>query len=153
MSKPSLPSVVTPSTGPLVTKRYGARAYIGVDLDSTLARYTSGMSSARDIGEPIPIMVERVKQWRKLGIDVRVVTARAADHNPAHDVNGVPALDMEVVQQVQEWCLKHLGERLPVQFWKCYQMHSLWDDRAVQVIPNEGIAIEDLIPTAEVNED
>lgn len=141
------PIVSPPISSPITIERYGNdRGYIAVDLDRTLAKYSPGNSNHRIIGEPIPLMVERVKQWRKLGIDVRIVTARAADHNPAHDVNGVPALDMEVVTQVQDWCLEHVGERLPVQFWKCYRMHELWDDRAKQVIPNEGVLIEDLIP-------
>jgi hypothetical protein len=38
--------------------------WIGVDLDATLARY-DGFKGETIIGEPIPLMVNRVKRCRK----------------------------------------------------------------------------------------
>lgn len=53
--------------------------WIGVDLDGTLAKY--GERQWPDhIGEPIAPMVERIKQWLKQGVEVKIFTARVAGH-------------------------------------------------------------------------
>ena len=101
--------------------------WIGVDLDSTLAYY-DGFVSVTHIGEPIPLMLERVKQWRKDGMQVAILTARVCN----------PKRLGETLPPIQAWCLEHLGEVLPVTSAKDYDMIELWDDRAVQVIPNPG---------------
>jgi hypothetical protein len=99
--------------------------WIGVDLDDTLAHYT-GWKGHAHIGKPIPLMVKRVKKWLAAGIEVRIVTARAADPgNPGE-------------QHIRAWCLKHLGQELRVQAHKDFMMIELWDDRAVQVLPGTG---------------
>ena len=49
--------------------------WIGVDLDGTLAYYDQ-WRGALHIGEPIPVMLERVKRWLDEGKDVRIFTAR-----------------------------------------------------------------------------
>lgn len=109
--------------------------WIGVDLDGTLARYT-GWRGETHIGEPIEAMVSRVKQWRSSGIDVRIFTARVADaalnlDGSRHEVNAV-------VEAIQNWCMEHIGEVLPVTNRKDFAMVELWDDRCVQVVPNTG---------------
>ena len=73
-------------------------------------------------------MLERVKQWLKDGKQVAIMTARVS--NPKRLSETLPA--------IQAWCLEHLGEVLPVTHAKDYDMIELWDDRAVQVIPNTG---------------
>jgi hypothetical protein len=97
--------------------------WIGVDLDGTLAEY-HGWDGGR-IGAPVPKMQARVKQWLSEGLDVRIVTARA---------NNGP----EAVAAVRFWCEEHLGQALFVTDRKDFTMVELWDDRAVQVIPNTG---------------
>jgi hypothetical protein len=105
--------------------------WIGVDLDGTLAEY-HGWKGEKHIGAPVAAMVERVKRWRAMGIEVRVFTARVyADGGDARDV-------AEVRGYIERWCLEHLGEVLPVTNLKDYGMVELWDDRAVQIIPNTG---------------
>ena len=102
--------------------------WIGVDLDGTLAFYDH-WGGETEIGEPIPLMVERVKKWLKDGIDVRILTARVHPDWP------------NLTQRrkaVEDWCLKHLGKVLPLTYEKDYLMVELWDDRCVQVIPNTG---------------
>jgi hypothetical protein len=102
--------------------------WIGVDMDGTLAKHSGG--SVHGIGDPVPAMVRRVRHWISAGIDVRIVTARVSVADPD-----------EVKRQrllIMAWCIKHLGRSLPVQNWKDYAMVELWDDRAVQVIPNTG---------------
>jgi hypothetical protein len=105
--------------------------WIGVDLDGTLAEY-NGWKGESHIGAPIPVMVERVKTWRKIGCDVRIFTARVcADGGSARDV-------AEVRGYIDRWSLEHIGEVLPVTNVKDYSMVELWDDRAIQVIQNTG---------------
>ena len=99
--------------------------WIGVDLDETLARYDHWRGH-HHIGEPIPLMLERVKEWLRQGIDVRIFTARAADP-------GSPSTPF-----IEAWCLEHLGQVLPVTATKDYGLIEFWDDRAVQVIPGTG---------------
>lgn len=109
------------------------RGWIGVDLDGTLAEY-SGFKGLNEIGAPIPKMVERVKQWLADGQDVRIFTARVSQsiYRPTErDV-------YRTVFAIEDWCLEHVGQRLPVTCIKDYEMRELWDDRAVQVIPNTG---------------
>jgi hypothetical protein len=73
-------------------------------------------------------MLERVKRWLAEGRDVRIFTARAC----------IP----EQVPPVLAWLRIHLGRELPVTNAKDLHMVELWDDRAVQVEPNQGIRVD-----------
>jgi hypothetical protein len=55
-----------------------SEGWIGVDLDGTLAHY-SEWKGPDSIGEPVPLMLARVKEWLAKGLEVRIVTARAGD--------------------------------------------------------------------------
>ena len=101
--------------------------WIGVDLDGTLAEYTH-WQGPEHIGKPIPAMVKRVKIWLASGHKVRIFTARVWGEDEDHSITNA----------IQHWCLVHLGEMLPVTCQKDYGMLELWDDRAVEVIPNTG---------------
>lgn len=103
-------------------------SWIGVDLDGTLAHY-DGWKGVAHIGEPIPEMVERVKQWVLEGIEVRIFTARVADCGP----EGIAARIA-----IKDWCEKHLGCVLPMTHQKDLKMYELWDDRCVCVERNTG---------------
>lgn len=112
--------------------------WIGVDLDGTLAQY-GGWVDEMHIGEPIPLMIERVRGWLAEGREVRIFTARVADagvvlFNKDATHRDVPA----VINAIQDWTEKHLGKRLPVTATKDFGMIELWDDRAVQIIANTG---------------
>ena len=107
-----------------MTKRQG---WIGVDLDGTLAHY-NGWKGWEHIGEPIPAMVERVKRWLDEGREVRIFTARISDMENAPKIGTA----------IKDWTERHLGVRLLVTNVKDWAMDELWDDRAVQVIPNTG---------------
>lgn len=107
--------------------------WIGVDLDGTLAEYEPGSPwDGVEIGPPVPAMVARVRRWLAEGRDVRIFTARAAA------VNGSYRPGPEVIGAVEDWCVAHIGKRLPVTATKDYHMLELWDDRAVQVERNTG---------------
>ena len=45
-------------------------AWIGVDLDGTLAQY-AGFKGPEHIGDPIPEMVARIKEWLSEGKTVK----------------------------------------------------------------------------------
>lgn len=117
------------------------KGWIGVDLDGTLARY-DGWISETHIGEPIHLMVERVKKWISEGKDVRIFTARV---NPDRGMNKDGSQrDFSAVRwAIEEWCVIHIGRPLPVTCTKDYDMAVLWDDRCVQVIPNTGMTVEE----------
>ena len=102
--------------------------WIGVDLDGTLAYY-DGWKSPEHIGEPIPKMAERVREWLAQGREVRIFTARA----------GV----REQIIHVEKWCVKHFGVTLIVTDRKDFGMIELWDDRCVQIQPNTGEIVSD----------
>ena len=97
--------------------------WIGVDLDGTLARHDLWVSQ-NHIGKPVPQMMNRVKNWISQGIRVKIVTARASDPK------GIPP--------VKSWLKRQGLPELEVTNEKDFSMIELWDDRAIQVIPNTG---------------
>lgn len=106
--------------------------WIGVDLDGTLAEYDEWVHHTH-IGDPIPIMRDRVLHWLKEGKQVKIFTARVWC-GEADD----PTESAEAREAIEEWCIKHLGYKLPVTNEKDYGMYELWDDRAVTVQKNTG---------------
>lgn len=112
------------------SKQYDRKLeWIGVDLDGTLAFYEKWIDGA-PIGDPIPAMLERVKEWIKEGKTVKIFTARVADTR----LGG-----FEEKAKIEAWCILHLGQPLPVTCVKDLYMKQLWDDRAVGVRPNTGM--------------
>ncbi len=118
--------------------------WIGVDLDATLAEY-HGWKGATHIGEPIPLMVDRVKRWIFEGREVRIFTARAwmpelPDHTDPDCRKKMEhrASTVDATRAIRRWCLTHLGRVLPVTCVKDLRMIELYDDRAVQVEENTG---------------
>jgi hypothetical protein len=100
--------------------------WIAVDLDGTLAEY-HGWSE--EIGKPVPLMMERLYKWLHTpGLKVKIFTARAS-------------LGEEHILVVKQWLSKHALPDLEVTNVKDMFMIELWDDRAIQVIKNTGIAI------------
>lgn len=115
-------------------KNYGwiAVDLIGVDLDGTLAEY-HGWKNDAEIGKPITLMVNRVKNWLKQGLMVKIFTARIS----------VDAGKEETIKQIKAWCKQHIGQELEVTNVKDFTMMELWDDRARQVEKNTGKYISD----------
>lgn len=104
--------------------------WIGVDLDGTLAEYGQWKGPGH-IGKPIKPMVDRVKGWLDSGETVKIFTAR---------VSGADAEESR--KYIEAWCEIHIGQVLEVTNSKDYGMVALYDDRAVQVIPNTGELVE-----------
>ena len=113
--------------------------WYGCDLDGTLCRY-AGWVSEHDMGEPVPRMIERIKEHLSNGEEVRIVTARVSP-NQGRSKSTIEA----VINTIQDWTEKHLGVRLAVTCEKDFEMIWLYDDRCKQVIPNTGILLEDII--------
>lgn len=112
------------------------KGWIGVDLDGTLAYY-DGWVDMTHIGAPIPLMVKRIKDWLKAGQEVKIFTARVSQKY--YDEN------VMVRQAIKIWLVDEAGlPPLEITNVKDFQMIELWDDRAVQVIPNTGKAIGQL---------
>lgn len=105
------------------------KGWIGVDFDGTLSQYT-GWKGLCGFGDPVPMMLLRVKAWLSMGYDVRIVTARGTGVSPAERKLVMQALDA--------WCEKHIGRALPVTSEKDFDMAALWDDKAVSVETNTG---------------
>lgn len=106
--------------------------WIGVDLDGTLATY-EGWVGPGTIGAPIPEMVVRVRDMLGRGYNVKIMTARCTDPDPRDRAVALKAIRL--------WCEKHLGRPLEVTATKDLHMIELWDDRAVQVMHNEGVPV------------
>ena len=106
-----------------------SKAWIGVDLDGTLAYY-DGWKGSDHIGDPVPAMVQRIQHWVRKKRIVKIFTARVAepDFNPV---------------VIQDWLEAHGMSRLEVTNVKDKWMIQLWDDRAVQVERNTGRRIGD----------
>jgi hypothetical protein len=88
-------------------------------------------------------MVARVKAWLAEGKDVRIFTARVDGGEVAVSMGNEAGHAFKDVSKIrgyiEEWCLEHIGQVLPVTNCKDYGMIELWDDRAVQVVMNTGI--------------
>ena len=112
--------------------------WIGVDFDGTLAYYDRWQGTS--LGEPIPLMLERVKHWLAQGIEIRILTARVSSRNQVMRLSkGEEMWESEAHRAaIEAWCEKHLGQKLVVTAEKDFQMSELWDDRAVTVEKNTG---------------
>jgi len=110
-----------------------SNGWIGVDLDGTLAVY-DGWKGVDHIGEPVPLMLSRVKQWLAEGKDVRIFTARVSGHLKPLVGGGLE----DAITPIQLWSKKHIGQVLPITNVKDYGMVELWDDRAIGVDINTG---------------
>lgn len=122
--------------------------WIGVDLDGTLFRYDHWVV----FGEPIEPMIRRVRDWLAEGTQVRIVTARVgvAVRLKSGDlitnfrkenrcrVTGEDFSDADMVGAIWAHLARYELPRLRVQSHKDADMIELWDDRAVQVVPNTG---------------
>lgn len=99
-------------------------AWIGVDLDGTLAEYSSWKGETH-IGKPIPKMVYQVLNVLNSGMNVKIFTARW--HNGENQI-----------KIIQDWLERCGLPRLEVTATKDFSMVELWDDRCMQIITNTG---------------
>lgn len=148
------------------------RGWYGFDLDGTLAKY-DGWKGIDHIGEPVKPMVDLIKRMRDEGKVVKILTARVAPRanaetrpNPyfcklpegfrldaAHAFgeearfwcqNRYHEGEWDAKMFIVDWCANHLGFIPEITHEKDHLMLELYDDRVKQVVPNEGLLVEDL---------
>jgi hypothetical protein len=107
--------------------------WYGFDLDGTLAHYDEWVNEFH-IGEPIPKMVEEVQRLLARGDKVKIFTARVYNGD-GRDISAV-------INNIKYWCELHIGQSLDVTCTKDYGMIALYDDRAIQVVPNTGERVD-----------
>lgn len=100
---------------------YKTKNWVGVDFDQTLCENLGG--------EPVPAMMKVVRGFLDQGIEVRIFTARACDP--------------DTKLSVEKWLKKHGLPALKVTNQKDWDTMLILDDRARQVIANEGRIVED----------
>ena len=147
------------------------KGWYGFDLDGTLAKYDK-WEGIDHIGEPVKHMVDLIKKMHAEGKVVKILTARVSHrHNvntdpsfgpdgpkdiydgeqsismfARHD-DGTPACAVKrkyASDFIREWCEANLGFIPEITHEKDHLMLELYDDRVKQVVPNEGLLVEDL---------
>ena len=94
-----------------------------VDLDATLAKHTD-WKGVEHIGEPVPKMMERVRNWLKDGDEVVIFTARLGEKG--------------AFPHIKRWLREQGLDHLRVTNIKGMEATDFWDDKAVAVKPNTG---------------
>lgn len=108
------------------------KGWVGVDADKTLFVYED-WKEVTHYGPPVPLMVNRILYHLNQGEEVRPFTARVSD--PEWEPRGRVAWE-RLSQQL-------FGVSLAATNVKDYEMTLLYDDKAIQIIPNTGeLAIE-----------
>lgn len=107
------------------------KRHIGVGLDRVLA-YFDGWRGPLHIGHPIPAMVRCIQEHLKRGDTVTVFTARIHDDPKT----GVTA--EQVRKAISDWTVGAVGQRLDATNVKLHTFDRIYDDIAVQVVPNTG---------------
>jgi len=120
---------------------------IATDFDRTLSQY-EGSKDFRPygpFGPPIPAMYFRVKQWIDNGDRVIIFTARLSQHSEIIDYDTA-----KVASAIQDWCESYGLPRLEVTNQKLREFDELWDDKAVSVMENSGLAVSFLLDSDSV---
>lgn len=146
------------------------KGWYGFDLDGTLAKY-DGWKGVDHIGGPVKPMVDLIRKMHDEGKVVKILTARVApranaeyknrekcappDYVATADFSGLSAdaktwvenmylcLDTWGAREfVIDWCLRNLGFLPEITHEKDHLMLELYDDRVKQVVPNQGITIQ-----------
>lgn len=122
-------------------------SWVAFDLDGTLAIYNSWEENEWKIGEPIKPMLDLLKHKLEKGYDCRILTARAGLTEARNDEGQAATEEYQEkqVRLVKGWCLKYLSVELEVTASKDFKMLEYYDDRCIQVIPNKGIMLQDIL--------
>jgi translation initiation factor 2 alpha subunit (eIF-2alpha) len=107
--------------------------WIGFDLDGTLAKY-DGWQGVDHIGEPVPLMVQRIRDYIEKGVVCKIFTARVCTHQDDYTIKQIEDI-------IKDWCEKHIGYRIAVTNQKDFGMIKLYDDRCQRVEENTGILL------------
>jgi hypothetical protein len=103
--------------------------WVGFDFDGTISGTDNPghFEPPFPLGEPIPEMLETAKSLLAAGIKVKIFTARACEP--------------ENVPVIQDWTERHGLGRLEVTDRKDYDLIRFFDDRAIQIVPDQGKSV------------
>lgn len=137
------------------------KGWYGFDLDGTLSKYDK-WEGIDHIGEPVKPMVDLIKRMHAEGKVVKILTARVAPKEKP-EIKPNPYLENHLTIEspddmpwavhaeawtarefIQDWCYRVLGFIPEIVYQKDHLMLELYDDRVKQVVPNEGLLVEDL---------
>lgn len=108
--------------------------WIGFDLDGTLAEHGK-YKGPEHIGTMIQRMKEILLECLRQRFRVKIMTARMSHADTRDESRTI----------IQDWLEANGLPRLEVTCKKDYKMIRLYDDRAVQVIPNTGVTLEEVV--------
>ena len=103
--------------------------WIAFDLDGTAAEYDE-WRGIEHIGAPIPKTIAMIKAFLAKGVKVKFFTARVATKDDTERE--------QVKKIIANWATEHIGQALEATCIKDRYMVRQYDDRARQVIENEG---------------
>lgn len=121
---------------------------IAVDFDGTLATY-DGWKGVEHLGEPVEEMVLRVKAELDAGSAVTIFTARVNPNGGSFE-DALDATKSFVL--IAQWCTEHIGQILPITHEKSREWDEMWDDRAVQIVKNQGIPVTELLEATQMTQ-
>lgn len=107
--------------------------WVGFDFDRTLFKRSDG-DDIKTVGEPIWKMIELVKTYFSTGEKVKIFTARVSVENP-EDV-------LFQTELIQKTCKQYFGRVLDITCIKDTNCIKIYDDIAVQVVPNTGELVD-----------
>ena len=107
-----------------------AKRIIAVDLDGTLAQY-DGWKGIGHIGCVIPEVANAMERAQAEGAEVHLFTARVSDPEDAAEAH----------QVISKWAEANNFNFASITAVKHKFFTEFWDDRAIQVIKNEGIFV------------
>lgn len=113
------------------------KGWFGFDLDKTIA-VDEGGTRGGVIGDPIKPLIRRMKYYLRTGRKVCIVSARV--HPSEIDCEPQRIL-------IRNFLIQHIGEfyarQVDIRSDKDRHMIALFDDRAMQVIPNKGVVVKE----------
>lgn len=107
-----------------------AKRIIAVDLDGTLAHY-DGWKGIDHIGHVIPSVKAALNDAQNEGAEVWIYTARVSDPEDA----------LEARAHIAEWLVYNKINVHGITAVKMKYFTEFWDDRAIQVIKNQGVFV------------
>ena len=107
-----------------------AKRIIAVDLDGTLAQY-DGWKGIDHIGPVIPEVANAMEQAQAEGAEVHLFTSRVSDPEDAAEAH----------QVISKWAEANHFNFASITAVKHKFFTEFWDDRAIQVIKNQGLFV------------
>ena len=113
------------------------KAWWGFDVDKT-AFVDEGGTRGGVIGEPIMPIIRRIKHFLRTGRKVNIVTARVHPSEPDREEQV-----LTVSRALDAVLGPEMASKIGIRSDKDRHMIDLYDDRAMQVIPNKGILVRE----------